>query len=521
MKRCIVYLLGEDLVAKGLITKEQLDISLERQKVTKERLGSILVKLGFITEHDLSNFLIKKYNVQKYTEETVKIPARLQKMVDFNYVEKYGIIPFKADDKNIYVGINSFKNLSEIDSLSQIFGKKFVPYFFVDSLFEKIMSDFYNFPYGIKDYEYEPFKVFSRGRLNPDYTLADFLKVLEEFDSSLKYIIFMEDERPICRKSRVIYRLAFDEIKRPKILEFIKQITDDDERKKLIREGYANFKKKLNNKMYTFLIFKSQDKFNIHLKDISSTVPDIEKLGFQEDIQKYLVQVPKGLTIFTAPHRHGKSTLFSSIVNLYNKTKPFNIVMIDTGNVNYIPQNKSVINIIECEEKKDISKKIKIVYELDPDVLFVSDIPDVETLDILLNICESGVSVFAAMDCGGIISFFEKIKMITADKSYYYLSRLADMVNAIINMRLVPLKGVDRQILVYEYLFNTFKLKKAIKENHFNYIDTQLKGTSEFIPLEKKLAEMFNKGHIEYEVAETFSNDIELFKSYANININV
>lgn len=511
--------LGEDLLAKGLISKEQLSTALERQKVTKERLGNILVKLGFITEQDLSNFLIEKYNVPKYLEETVNIPASLQKMVDFNYVINYGIIPFKADDKSIYVGINNFNNLTEIDSLNQRLGKKVIPYFFKDSMFEKIMSDFSKFPYGVKDYEFMPFKVFSKDKLNPNYTIGDFLKVLEEFDNSLKYVIFMEGEGPVARKSRVNYRLVFDEIKRAKILDFIKQITGEDERKKLVKNGYVNFKKEFNNKTYSFLVFKSQDKFSIHVKDASSTIPDIENLGFKEDIQKYLFQVPKGLTVFTAPYRHGKSTVFSSIVGLYNKTKPFNIVMIDTNIENYIPQNKSVVTIIECEEKNQFSKKLRIANELDPDVVFVSDIPDVETLDMLLNICESGVSVFVAMDCGSISVFFEKINLIAAGASDYYLSRLADMINGIINMRLVPVKGIDRRILVYESIFNAFKLKKAIKDKNFSYIDNQLKGTPDFIPIEKKLAELFNKGTIEYDVAETFSNDLELFKRYANINI--
>jgi len=511
--------LGEDLLANGLISKEQLNIALERQKVTKERLGNILVKLGFINEQDLSNFLIKKYNVPEYSEETVTIPASLQKIVDFNYIVNYGIIPFKADDKSIYVGVNNFNNLTEIDSLSQRLGKKVVPYFFKDSMFEKIMSDFSNFPYGVKDYEFKPFKVFSKDKLNPGYTLADFLKVLEEFDSSVKCIIFMEDERPVVRKSRVNYRLVFDKIERSKILEFIKQIADENDRKKLVKDGYVNFKKDFNNKIYSLLIFKSQGKFNIHIKDASSTIPDIESLGFKEDIQKYLIQVPKGLTVFTAPYRHGKSTVFSAIVNLYNKTKPFNIVMIDSNIANYIPQNKSVITVIECEDKREFSKKMKIANELDPDVVFVSDIPDVETLDMLLNICESGVSVFVGMDCGGISAFFEKIKLIAADASDYFLNRFADMLNGIINMRLVPVKGTDRRILVYESVFNVFKLRKAIKDKNFSYIDTQLKGTSDFTPLEKKLAELFNKGSIEYDVAETFSNDVDLFKRYANINI--
>jgi hypothetical protein len=45
--------LGELLVAKKLITPEQLQKALVRQRETSEPLGSTLVKLGYISEKQL------------------------------------------------------------------------------------------------------------------------------------------------------------------------------------------------------------------------------------------------------------------------------------------------------------------------------------------------------------------------------------------------------------------------------------------------------------------------------------
>jgi len=43
-------MLGDELISKGLLTKEQLDKAIEEQKKTPgERLGAILVKLGYVT----------------------------------------------------------------------------------------------------------------------------------------------------------------------------------------------------------------------------------------------------------------------------------------------------------------------------------------------------------------------------------------------------------------------------------------------------------------------------------------
>jgi hypothetical protein len=50
--------LGENLINKGLITQEELDKALARQKNNpSERLGEILVKLGIVTKDQIESSL--------------------------------------------------------------------------------------------------------------------------------------------------------------------------------------------------------------------------------------------------------------------------------------------------------------------------------------------------------------------------------------------------------------------------------------------------------------------------------
>jgi type IV pilus assembly protein PilB len=55
--------LGELLVRANLITPEQLKEALELQKKEGGRIGSKLVKLGFVTEDNIVSFLSKQYGV--------------------------------------------------------------------------------------------------------------------------------------------------------------------------------------------------------------------------------------------------------------------------------------------------------------------------------------------------------------------------------------------------------------------------------------------------------------------------
>jgi hypothetical protein len=50
--------LGDNLMAKGLISREQLEQALAEQKKTPDiRLGEILVKLGFVTKEQVESSL--------------------------------------------------------------------------------------------------------------------------------------------------------------------------------------------------------------------------------------------------------------------------------------------------------------------------------------------------------------------------------------------------------------------------------------------------------------------------------
>lgn len=56
--------LGEILIAQGLVTDEQLLFALQEHKRTGLNLGSVLIKLGFISEDDLSSVLGQQIHLE-------------------------------------------------------------------------------------------------------------------------------------------------------------------------------------------------------------------------------------------------------------------------------------------------------------------------------------------------------------------------------------------------------------------------------------------------------------------------
>jgi len=73
--------LGKMMISANLITEDQLQKALLSQQKEGGRLGSILVKLGFIAEDRLIHFLSQQYGVPSINLSSVQIDPSVVKLV--------------------------------------------------------------------------------------------------------------------------------------------------------------------------------------------------------------------------------------------------------------------------------------------------------------------------------------------------------------------------------------------------------------------------------------------------------
>ena len=113
---------GELLVSRGLITTKQLDSALQEQKLSGNKLGSSLVKLGFITEKNLVAFLSKHYGVPAIDLAEVQTDPEVIKMIPPDVVFKYQIIPLKRVGSTLRVAMADPSNILAIDDIKFLTG---------------------------------------------------------------------------------------------------------------------------------------------------------------------------------------------------------------------------------------------------------------------------------------------------------------------------------------------------------------------------------------------------------------
>src|SRR5882757_4670869 len=83
--------LGDLLVKEKVITTEQLVQATKVQKESNCRLGSALVKLGFLTDEDVTNFLSRQYGVPAINLSYFEIDPSVVKLIPFETAKRYQV----------------------------------------------------------------------------------------------------------------------------------------------------------------------------------------------------------------------------------------------------------------------------------------------------------------------------------------------------------------------------------------------------------------------------------------------
>jgi hypothetical protein len=113
--------LGDLLMRAGVVTQEQLDGALEQQSSWGGKLGSILVRMGALSEDLLVKALSRQLNIPRADLSQINIPPPLRSRLTKEVCEEYGVIPVRYDPerRSILLAVSDPFNVVVIDDLSR------------------------------------------------------------------------------------------------------------------------------------------------------------------------------------------------------------------------------------------------------------------------------------------------------------------------------------------------------------------------------------------------------------------
>ena len=119
--------LGDLLVKEKVISQQQLEQALNAQRDGKCRLGSALVKLGFLSEEDVTNFLSRQYGVPAINLSYFEIDQAVVKLVPYETAKRYQILPLSRVGASLTIAMVDPTNVFAMDDIKFMTGFNIEP----------------------------------------------------------------------------------------------------------------------------------------------------------------------------------------------------------------------------------------------------------------------------------------------------------------------------------------------------------------------------------------------------------
>ncbi|MEI8067756.1 MAG: type IV pilus twitching motility protein PilT [Candidatus Shapirobacteria bacterium] len=294
--------------------------------------------------------------------------------------------------------------------------------------------------------------------------------------------------------------------------EMIFSLLTEEQKKIVLEQRELDFSVESPESRFRCNVYYQKGLIACALRLISAEIPGFGELNLPESFKTFTT-LKQGFVLVTGPTGHGKSTTIASILNEINKTKGGHIVTIEDPVEYLIKPIKAMVSQREIgSDTKNFDLALRSCLRQDPNVVFVGEMRDLESISSALTIAETGHLVFSVLHTNSASQTIDRIVDVFPDSSKDQIKvQLASVVTAIISQRLVPaIKG--GRVPAFEILMITPAVRNVIREGKTFMIDNIIQTSSELgmVSLESSLAKLVKDGLVSEEVALNYvTNPLE------------
>ena len=298
------------------------------------------------------------------------------------------------------------------------------------------------------------------------------------------------------------------EVKDPALMtEMIMSILDEEQQKKFEAERELDCSITSGTARFRVNIYYQKAEVACSLRVVPSDIPGFSELNLPSIFRDF-VDYKQGFILVTGPTGHGKSTTVASVLNEINKSKSSHIVTIEDPVEYIIKPEKSIISQRELGyDTKGFDIALRSVLRQDPNVVFVGEMRDLETISSALTIAETGHLVFSTLHTNSASQSVDRIIDVFPEGSKEQIRvQLASVVTAIVSQRLIPARNGSR-VPAFEIMIATPAVKNCIREGKTFMLDNIIQTSSDIgmVELETALARLVHQGVITEEIALSYS----------------
>jgi len=419
---------GQLLVTAGIITQDQLNEALEAQRHDGEKLGDVLVKMGYVDEETISTLLSEQYGIPFVDLNGYEIEPSVINLIPSEICQKYELIPIKRTGSTLMVAMVEPTNVYSLDDIKFMTGLNIEPVLALESSIKEAIEKYYGTPYDEKlkevmgdlngvddgaieikteDEEIDISELEKASGEAPVVKLVNLLltEAVQKGASDVHIEPYEKNFRVRYRIDGVLYQMMNLPLKfKNAITSRIKILSQlDISEKRLPQDGRILLKIRTTNGLKELDVRVSVlptlygEKVVMRLLDRDQLMLDMTKLGFEPDSLKKFekaIQNPYGMILVTGPTGSGKTnTLYSGLGKL--NTIETNIITAEDP----VEFNLMGINQVQMKERigLNFATALRSFLRQDPNIIMVGEIRDFETAEVAIKAALTGHLVLSTL----------------------------------------------------------------------------------------------------------------------------
>jgi twitching motility protein PilT len=256
----------------------------------------------------------------------------------------------------------------------------------------------------------------------------------------------------------------------------MKSITPDRNQQELQEEGGTDYGFAYGDvARFRVSVFKQKGNISLVLRRIPTSIMTFDEIGLPK-ICAALCRRPRGMFLVTGPTGCGKTTTLACMINYINENFDRHIITVEEPIEYYHPHKKSIINQREVGvDVPSFGEALRRVLRMDPDVILVGELRDLETIESAVRAAETGHLVFSTVhttSAAGTIT--RMIDVFPVNQQEQIRIQLSSNLLAVLSQALCPLATGRGRIAAYEFMVVTPAIANLIRENKTYRIDSSI-----------------------------------------------
>ncbi|MDD3274591.1 MAG: PilT/PilU family type 4a pilus ATPase [Candidatus Omnitrophica bacterium] len=221
------------------------------------------------------------------------------------------------------------------------------------------------------------------------------------------------------------------------------------------------------NRRFRVSIFTQRNWPSIVIRNVRNNIASFEELNLPAEALKKLSQETRGLVLLTGSMGSGKSTTIASMVEYINQNAKKHILTVEEPIEFTFEDKQSIINQRELGiDVSDYAVALRAFTLQSPDVMFIGNIRDYDTVSSVMSAAETGVLVLSTLHTINAPQTVERlINIFPPHQHQEARNQLATLLKGVISLRLLPEKNGQGRVPACEIMLLTSTISRLIRED--------------------------------------------------------